>query len=167
MAIDARLRKGLLWGALAATLGSALLAPSEELPAPQAGKHARAPSAGAARTSPSPARRAVTIPPLAKYEREPEKGLVVDLFEARLPPPAPPKVAPAPVPPPVPFAYMGMVEDASTVKVYLVRGDQMHEVRVGETFAGSYRLDAIGAESLTLTYLPLNASQALATGGVK
>lgn len=166
MAIDARLRKGLLWGALAATLGSALLAPSEELSAPQASKHARAPSASAARSSPSVERTAVvTIPPLAKYEREPEKGLVVDLFEARLPPPAPPK--PAPVAPRVPFAYMGMVEDASTVKVYLVQGEQMHEVKVGETFAGNYRLDAIGAEALTLTYLPLNAKQALATGGTK
>lgn len=165
MEIGARLRKGLLWGALVATLGSAMLAPSEELPAPQASRQARAPAPGGAQMSPSAARKVVAIPPVSTYERAPESGLVVDIFEPRLPPPAPPKAVPGP--PPVPFAYMGMLEDASTVKVYLVKGDQMHEVRVGESFAGSYRLDVIGADALTLTYLPLNVQQSIATGGIK
>ena len=69
-----------------------------------------------------------------------------------------------PPPPPVPFTYMGkMLEDGETV-VFLTRGDRNYVVRKGATLDRQYRVDAIGARTMDLTYLPAKAKQSLAIG---
>ena len=161
-----RLRKWLLWGALAATLGSAILAPSEESPRRDARPPARVPAAGAAPASravdPAPAEPVVVVRPV----REGDAGMVVNLFEPRLPPQAP-VVAVKPSAPPLPFVYMGSIEDDGKVKVFLVQGQNVFGATTGSAFAPNYRLDAIGAEGLTITYLPLDVQQSLPTGGAR
>ena len=162
------LRAG-LWVALAATLGSAILAPSEESsrrePRAEAQRESR-PTPGAQGAGSMPNAVPVAAVVLDKAERPIDDGLIVDLFQARRPR-GNAAAAPKPSAPPLPFAYMGSVEKNGSLKVYLVQGDSFHEVATGGEFAHNYRLDAIGAEGLTITYLPLNFQQQLATGGAK
>jgi hypothetical protein len=159
------LRKWLLWGALAATLGSAILAPSEESPRRDVRAGSRVPAAGAAPTVRAE-RPAAEPSVLVRPARESDSGMVVNLFEPRLPP-APPAAAVKPVAPPLPFAYMGSLEDGGKLKVFLVQGEKVFEAAPGSEFAPNYRLDTVGAEGLTITYLPLNTQQSLQTGGAK
>lgn len=76
------------------------------------------------------------------------------------PPPPPPKVKPQA--PPLPFTFMGRMIDGGQQIVFLVNGDRNLVVREGETFAGSYRVDKIDDQAVTLTYLPLRQKQRLA-----
>lgn len=174
--IGTRLRKWLLWGALAATLGSALLAPSEESPRQDARRGARGPAAGgvpAVGAAPAAATARAAVPNaadsalLVRPARESDEGMVINLFEARLPPAPSPEAPAKPTAPPLPFVYMGSIEDNGTVKVFLVQGQNVLEATPGSAFAGNYRLDAIGVAGLTITYLPLNMQQTLPTGGAK
>ena len=75
------------------------------------------------------------------------------------PPPPPPPLAP-----PLPFVYMGrLVEDGGTT-VFLTRLDRLYIVRAGDTLDGLYRVEAITARSMTVTYLLLGQRQELAFG---
>jgi hypothetical protein len=76
------------------------------------------------------------------------------------PPPPPPKIKPQA--PPLPFTFMGRMIDGGQQIVFLVNGDRNLVVREGETFAGSYRVDKIDDQAVTLTYLPLRQKQRLA-----
>ncbi len=44
---------------------------------------------------------------------------------------------------------------------YLVKGDRMFDVHVGDQFDGVYRVDAANDDQLLLTYLPLEQQQSL------
>jgi hypothetical protein len=79
------------------------------------------------------------------------------------PPPPPP---PPPAAPPLPFTYMGMLKEGggSTV-VFVVRGERLHSVRVGDVIDGTYRVEAVGSEEVTFVYLPMNEKQTLKIGG--
>lgn len=79
------------------------------------------------------------------------------------PPPPPP---PPPTAPPLPFTYMGMLKEAggSTV-VFVVRGERLHSVRIGDVIDGTYRVEAVGPEEVTFVYLPMNEKQTLKIGG--
>lgn len=80
------------------------------------------------------------------------------------PPPPPP---PPPQAPPLPFTYMGkLIEDGRTV-VFLTQGDRNLIVRQGDTIDGTYRVDAVTEELLSLTYLPLKQKQDFAFGGAQ
>lgn len=66
--------------------------------------------------------------------------------------------------PTFPFQYVGKKLEESIWEVYLSRGDQSFLVREGGTLEGTYRIDSITAQRLTVTYLPLGQSQSLSIG---
>jgi hypothetical protein len=83
------------------------------------------------------------------------------------PPPAPVvrREPPRPVAPPLPFEFMGQyVEDGGKPVYYLVRGDKVYDVHVGDTIENTYRVESGDADKLTFNYLPLDERQALALG---
>ncbi len=83
------------------------------------------------------------------------------------PPPAPVVVAPPPPPPPpptappLPYSFVGMLEDKSRPQAFLARGEVLNIVKVGDVIDNSYRVEALSASQVVLTYLPLNQTQTL------
>jgi hypothetical protein len=99
---------------------------------------------------------------------------VADLFDARpwdalaaeegrrnAPPPLPPL---PPQAPPLPFGFMGKLIEGEEVTVFLTNGARNWVVRAGDTIDGVYRVDDIGDERMTLTYLALQLPQELTIG---
>jgi len=72
---------------------------------------------------------------------------------------------PPPQAPPLPFAYLGKLIDEAQTTVFLVRNDRNYVVRPGDTLDGTYRVESIEEDRLTLTYLPLDTQQTLSFGG--
>ena len=68
---------------------------------------------------------------------------------------------PAPTPPPLQFTYLGNAIEGNRTWVFLTQNDENYIARIGEKIDEQYRLDTISEESVTLTYLPLNAKQIL------
>ncbi|MBX3640312.1 MAG: hypothetical protein KF888_07350 [Nitrosomonas sp.] len=68
---------------------------------------------------------------------------------------------PAPTPPPLQFKYIGKAIEGNRTWVFLTQADENYIAKVGEKIDDRYRLDTISDESVTLTYLPLNAKQIL------
>lgn len=84
-----------------------------------------------------------------------------------LPPPpkaAPPPPPPPPTPPPNPFRFAGRVVQDGQTQIFLTKGDAPLPVKVGEVLDGTYRVDAIGSDSVAMTYLPLNHKENVAIG---
>lgn len=85
-------------------------------------------------------------------------------------PPPPPPSKPLPPPPPtapsLPFTYLGKKIEDGVWEIYLARGEHTFIVREKSVIDGTYRIDSIKPPALTLTYLPLNQSQALTIGGI-
>ncbi|KVR01411.1 hypothetical protein WK11_20295 [Burkholderia ubonensis] len=81
--------------------------------------------------------------------------------------PPPPVEAPLPIArpapptaPPVPFTYVGELDaKADKPQVFLSNGDQLLIVSPGDVIDGQYRVDAVSASNVVLTYLPLNQTQ--------
>lgn len=91
-----------------------------------------------------------------------------NLFPAQSfrPPPkpvAPPPVLPPPPPmaPPVPFTFVGKWSEDGREAVFLERGSQLVTAHAGDTLPGGWRLDAVGPEGLTFTYVSLNQQRTL------
>lgn len=85
---------------------------------------------------------------------------ILPVVKLESPPPAPP------VPPQLPYAYMGRFEDMEGKSViFLSNGDRIHEVKVGDTIEGAYKIESVEGNTMTLIYLPLSAKQTLALGG--
>lgn len=108
---------------------------------------------------------ALALEPLKRPVLESSKKGLFDSKSWYVPPP-PPKALPPPPPmaPPLPFSYMGkMLEDGRTT-VFLTRQNRNFVVSAGDTIESTYRVDEIGAHSMTLTYLPLNIKQTLQIG---
>ncbi|MNZ99389.1 hypothetical protein D3C78_1187100 [compost metagenome] len=88
------------------------------------------------------------------------------------PPPAPAPVwtPPAPVAPPpatappLPFEFVGKLDDAQRLRVFLTRGEKIYTVTVGDVIDGTYRVERIKGDEMVLTYLPLNVTQTLSVG---
>lgn len=95
-----------------------------------------------------------------------EVGLFAEHSWYVAPPPPPPTPPPPPAPPsapPLPFSFLGSYGPAEDGAVYyLVKGDQVYDVKVGDTLDGIYSVDAVQDNEMTLTYLPLKQQQALA-----
>ena len=90
------------------------------------------------------------------------------------PPPSTPTVTvpvhsltpPAPTAPPLPFSYIGtFTPDGATPVFFLMQGDRVYDVRIGETVDTVYSVDGLSNGQLQLTYKPLNIKQQLAVGG--
>ena len=110
-------------------------------------------------------------------KRAPHDGVSEDLFRGHswyTPPPPPPKrerVAPVvrkPVAPPLPYKLLGSYEELGSPTIfYLVKGDRIYDVVVGDKIDGTYSIDSVSNGQLMFTYLPLNASQGLRLGDKK
>lgn len=68
---------------------------------------------------------------------------------------------PTPTPPPLQFKYIGKAIEGNKTWVFLTQNDENYIARIGEKVDEQYRLDTINDETVTLTYLPLNAKQTL------
>lgn len=106
--------------------------------------------------------------PWKKLKREQSNNQPVNLFEVHswLEVPQIKKTRPLPVPPPVapavPFSYMGKLEDTPKgTQVFLMTNGRLFSVLEGEKIDQHWRLDAENADSLHLTYLPLNLPKIL------
>lgn len=172
MSLSARRRQFLLGCALVATLVATLAATAlsssrdeENAVVQPVIKKALDPSA--AQTAPISSATTASLR-LEKLERRTEPREVSDLFAPRswvsapsVPKPA--REAPAaPAAPPLPFAYVGQFEDGAKVMFFVVKGDTVYPVAVGEVIEEHYRLESASAAQLTFVYLPLNQKQVLA-----
>lgn len=127
--------------------------------------------------------RTVTTPPTATHTaaaepaRAPHEGMVTDLFAGHSWYTAPPAPAPReriepvvsePTAPPLPYSYMGtLAQDGADTLYFLVKGDRVYDVKVGDVLDGTYRIDSVSNGQLIFTYLPLNTSQGLRLGESK
>lgn len=154
-----------LAAAAVVTLGLVLIGPDEpsDVPVP-----ARAVSRAATTvTRPgSLTRTAFSLPDRSIEDRD--TGNAFGQHSWYVPPPPAPVVyraPPKPVAPPLPFSYMGrFVENGGKPVFYLVRGENVYDVRVGDTLDNMYTVDAVENDQLVFTYKPLNERQALAIG---
>ena len=93
---------------------------------------------------------------------------VPDLFGARTWSPPPARVKPgqaaaaAPVAPPFPYAITGSADTGTGPVAVFSRQNQDFAVKAGELLEQTYRVDAIDAQSVTVTYLPLGLTQVVA-----
>lgn len=81
------------------------------------------------------------------------------------PPPAASVEATEPVAPAFPYPYLGGLTDDAGRTAFFSRGDRVLIVRNGATIDGQYRVDHLDETSMTLTYLPLQKTLAVALGG--
>ncbi len=70
-------------------------------------------------------------------------------------PPAPP------APPPLPYQFMGRLDDGGVEVVYLSKGEQSLIARDGETLDGAYKIIAMHAQQIEFEYLPTGDKQTL------
>ncbi|MCM2321569.1 MAG: hypothetical protein NDI93_19900 [Pseudomonas sp.] len=80
-------------------------------------------------------------------------------------PPPPVAAAPPAGAPALPFEFIGKMDDAERLRVFLLRDEKIYTVTVGEVIDGTYRVERIADSEMVLTYLPLNVRQTLSVGG--
>jgi hypothetical protein len=90
------------------------------------------------------------------------------LVPVKLAPPL--QVAPVPPPdptaPPFPYTYLGSFAPEGDPPVFfLLRGDRVIDVRIGERLDGVYALESAAAGQLVFDYLPLHVRQSVSAGG--
>lgn len=107
---------------------------------------------------------------LERLERRKFSAQAGDIFRQQSwapPPPLPDPDNPPPPPPPPPlqFKYLGKIIEENEVRVFLALADRNYILKPGENINGQYRIDEVKENSITFTYLPLNAKQALSTAG--
>jgi hypothetical protein len=151
MRMGARLRKLLLFGALAGVVGFLLL-----------DKPAKAPEGAAiAKADGSAPRAAGAAEPLQLPDRGGLSRSRGELFGAPPPPPqrkAAPIVVeapPPPVAPPVPYRFAGKVRTGGEEEVLVSKGEIVFPVKVGDTLDGTYKVESIRGDRIELAYLPL------------
>jgi hypothetical protein len=86
-----------------------------------------------------------------------------NVFRAQswLPPPPPPPPPPAPKAPPLPFVYLGQIDEAGRIAVFLGQQQRTLIVRSGDTIDGTYRIESVTPTGATFLYLPLGELQQL------
>jgi len=86
-----------------------------------------------------------------------------NLFAARswLPPPPPPRKPEPPKAPPLPFSYVGQLEEAGGIALFLGRDKRTLIVRRGDVIEGAYRVEEVTPSRATLIFLPLGQQQHL------
>lgn len=155
------LRKLLLIGAVAATVALVAYQPARE-DTPKSQPHESATPASTARGTASEGLKVPERRALGKVRGE--------LFGAPPPPPQPVASAPsAPavaVAPPVPYRFAGRVRKGGEEEFLLSKGDLIFPVKEGETLDGTYRVVAVKAEGIELTYLPLGTPERIIVSSV-
>ncbi len=79
-------------------------------------------------------------------------------------PPPPPKIIAAPVAPtapPLPYRFAGKLLQEGRLQVFLAKGDAAIPIKQGEILDGTYRVESIGEDKITLTYLPLGHKESI------
>ena len=77
------------------------------------------------------------------------------------PAPVPAPVVAAPVAPPMPYRVAGRVQHDGVMQVILTRGDVVLNVREGDTLDGTYKVEKIAPDRVTLVYTPLGTREDL------
>jgi hypothetical protein len=159
-------RRIILGGALLATVVASVWPRGEERPpsevvAPVTQRGAAPPREQAL---PGASAQPTGLPTLGeRLERAQTVAKVQDLFGAttwNAPPPALlPQKPPPPTAPAFSYAIAGLVHDANGPMIILNRQNQDFVLRVGDVLEQTYRIEAIGPQSLTVTYLPLGLTQ--------
>jgi hypothetical protein len=130
----------------------------------RAGQHRGDTGAAAKGAARGIANGAAPVLRLEQLEARAFDDMKADLVAAKswyVPPPA---VAEKPKAPPLPFKYSGRMIDDGRTTVFLAHQDRNRPVKSGDLLDNTWRVDAIGATTMTFTYLPLNESQILALG---
>ena len=127
-------------------------------------------------TSESPYKRDGNLTPPDRTRVAPRSGgdAFAKLSWLPLPPPvvhvAPSKPAPPPAPsaPPIPFTFVGLMESGGPKpQAFLSKGDALLVVAAGEVIDNNtYRVEALNAKQIVITYLPLNTTQTLFISGI-
>ena len=68
---------------------------------------------------------------------------------------------PAPMAPPLQFKYIGKAVYGNKTWVFLSEAGEYHATKLGGHIEDRYRVDTMNDETVTFTYLPLNAKQTL------
>jgi hypothetical protein len=107
---------------------------------------------------------------LERLERRKFSSQAGDIFRQQSwapppPPPDPDNPPPPPPPPPLQFKYLGKIIEGDEIRVFLALAERNYILKPGENINSQYRMDAVTDNSITFTYLPLNAKQALSTAG--
>jgi hypothetical protein len=163
-----------LAGTIAATLWAAQTEDEAEAPIQPVAGQRRAPAAAVAAAAPvAPAASAAgnVAPDWTPVERGPWAEAPPSQFAAWSPPPPPPVVAapPAPPPPPMapPFPYQligRLVEGegrSEQAQALLAGPTRSVAVKAGEVVDGQWRVDQIGANQVSLTWLPAQLKQTI------
>ena len=165
------LRGGLI-AAVTASLGL-FAAGGDRLEAPVAAQPVAAQSAPPAQR-PAAKSESVRIDLLRRDAQARPEGDAFSAHSWQPPPPPPPRaklIAPEPEladPPPPPFTFLGAFEATGGKRVlYIVEGDKVHAVSEGETVNELYQVEAVGADEMVFTYLPLKLKQTLSLGNTK
>jgi hypothetical protein len=167
MAMTPRTRWLILAIALGLTLMAARLVGREDDRPPQAAPSARTAEPAAAARAPGQldldrlAARKSGAPAGDPFRALSWQSVAQEEARKNAPPPPPP---PRPQAPPLPFVYMGKLIDEGRIVVFLTQGDRNYIVRQGDTIDGTYRVDGVTDQKLSLTYLPLKQKQELAFG---
>lgn len=156
-------RQFVLFGALGLSLvATAWVARDDEPEAADAAPRRPAAASRIAADWPGPASSARADWPALEPEAGAAWGEAAPVTAAAAPPPAPEPVEEAPAPPPAapPFPYqlVGRLTDARP-RAILNNAQRSAVVGVGEVVDGQWRVEAIEAAGLRLTYLPLGLSQ--------
>lgn len=145
----------MIGAAAAAAVAAAWFAP----PAPeQIAAEISAPRA--ARAAETPARQAASF--LSALPQRAGIG-AGELFRAHIPPApkaAAASAAPAaPVAPSNPYRFAGRVVQDGTARVFLSKGDRVHEVKAGEELEEGYRVESVSDQQVVLVYVPLGTKE--------
>jgi hypothetical protein len=99
----------------------------------------------------------------AATEPEPCPVAAANLFPSRswLPPPLPPRKPEPPKAPPLPFTYMGQLEEAGGIALFLGRDKRTLVVRRGDVIESNYRVEEVTPVRATFVFLPLDQRQHL------
>lgn len=155
------MRKLWLIGAVAATVALVAYQPAPH----DAPKSEPRESAAPASTARGNASEGLNVP-----ERSALGKVRGELFGAPPPPPQPVAAAPsAPavvVAPPVPYRFAGRVRKGTEEEFLLSKGDLIFPVKEGETLDGTYRVVAVKADGIELTYLPLGTTERVTVSSV-
>lgn len=169
----------ILGGLLLGTLAAGYLV--EDEPAPEKSKRKGSVAAKSAGASSADSRRAaakeekaelaaapLSFPEPAPVEAEQEGKKLIDPFRTKSwfvapPPPKPPK----PTAPPLPFQYLGKLNEAGEIRVFLNYQGKHIIAKLGDVIDNNYSVEEIAGGRMTFLYLPMKEKQVLAIGSDK
>jgi hypothetical protein len=180
MRMNAKLRVGLLIGALALTLAAVRWVDTLTDVHEASAEAVAGPAQRTRRTAEATTAQRAPALDLQRLQRAPGLDPDGDPFGPHSFRPPPPKLkalsaqaaaeamqAPPPPPPqapPLPFIYMGRLSEERNTTVFLAMGDRNLVVKPGDLIDNMYKVEEVGDSGVVLTYLPMNLRQTLPIG---